>query len=195
MTRKEEKIRLRAVMRAEEKKLGAIYKAESSAALCRHVLDLPEYRDAETVFCFVGTASEIDTAPLLRAALADGKRVCVPLCVDRGIMDLREIRALEDLVSGRYGLLEPPADAPAVSPDDVDLAVIPCLTCDHAGRRLGKGGGYYDRFLSVYRAAAVLICREKLIREEIPVESHDMPVPWVITEKGLYEDGIPAQFM
>lgn len=195
MTRKEEKAKLRATIRALEKTLSEKYKAAASAAICRHLMALPEYRDAETVFCFVGTASEIDTAPLLRAALADGKRVCVPLCVDRGIMDLREIRALEDLVSGRYGLLEPPADAPAVSPDDVDLAVIPCLTCDHAGRRLGKGGGYYDRFLSVYRAAAVLICREKLIREEIPVESHDMPVPWVITEKGLYEDGIPAQFV
>lgn len=192
MTRKEEKIRLRAVMRAEEKKLGAKYKAESSAAICRHVLAMPEYRDAETVFCFVGRQHEIDTMPLLRQILADGKRLCVPLCVEKGIMELRQITAIEELVPGSYGIQEPPANAPAVSVDEVDLSIIPCLSCDHGGRRLGFGGGYYDRFLGVYRSAAVLVCRERLIREELPVEPHDMPVPWVITERGLYEDGIPA---
>ena len=192
MTRKEEKIRLRAVMRAEEQKLGAKYKAESSAAICRHVLAMPEYRDAETVFCFVGRQHEIDTMPLLRQILADGKRLCVPLCVDKGIMELRQITAIEELVPGSYGIQEPPANAPAVSVDEVDLSIIPCLSCDHGGRRLGFGGGYYDRFLGAYRSAAVLVCRERLIREELPVEPHDMPVPWVITERGLYEDGIPA---
>lgn len=179
-------------MRAEEKKLGAKYKAESSAAICRHVLAMPEYRDAETVFCFVGRQHEIDTMPLLRQILADGKRLCVPLCVEKGVMELRQISAIEDLIPGSYGIQEPPANAPAVSVDEVDLSIIPCLTCDHGGRRLGFGGGYYDRFLGAYRSAAVLVCRERLIREELPVEPHDMPVPWVITERGLYEDGIPA---
>ena len=53
--------------------------------------------------------------------------------------------------------------------------------------------GYYDRFLAHYRGGTVLLCREKLIREEIPLEPRDMPVPWVLTERGLYEDGIPAR--
>ena len=192
MTRKEEKQRLRRVIRAEEQQLSAKYKAASSAAICRHIMAMPEYRDAETVFCFVGRAHEIDTASLLQGILADGKRLCVPLCVDKGIMELRQITDLEQLVPGSYGIQEPPADAPTVSVDEVDLSIIPCLTCDHGGRRLGFGGGYYDRFLSVYRSAAVMVCRERLIREELPVEPHDMPIPWVVTERGLYEDGIPA---
>ena len=192
MTRKEEKQRLRRVIRAEEQQLSAKYKAASSAAICRHIMAMPEYRDAETVFCFVGRAHEIDTASLLQGILADGKRLCVPLCVDKGIMELRQITELEQLFPGSYGIQEPPADAPAVSVDEVDLSIIPCMTCDHGGRRLGFGGGYYDRFLSVYRSAAVMVCRERLIREELPVEPHDMPIPWVVTERGLYEDGIPA---
>ena len=74
----------------------------------------------------------------------------------------------------------------------IDFAVLPCVTCNYLGQRLGHGGGYYDRFLSQYRGGTVLLCRELLIRQEIPVEPHDYPVPWVLTERGLYEDGIPA---
>ena len=76
--------------------------------------------------------------------------------------------------------------------DKTDEFVLPCVTCNYLGQRLGHGGGYYDRFLSQYRGGTVLLCRELLIRQEIPVEPHDYPVPWVLTERGLYEDGIPA---
>ena len=193
MTRQEEKQRLRQTMRELERQLSDKYKRNSSRAICAHLVAMPEYQAADTVFCFVGTAKEIDTRPILEDALAAGKRLCVPLCVDKGIMELREIPARSQLISGSYGILEPSADAPSVSVDEVDFAILPCLTCNHAGQRLGKGGGYYDRFLSHYRGGTVLLCREKLIREEIPVEPHDYPVPWVLTERGLYEDGIPAR--
>ena len=193
MTRQEEKQFLRSRIRELEAQLSDKYKVNSSQAICTHLIGMPEYQAADTVFCFVGTAKEIDTRPILEDALAAGKRLCVPLCVDKGIMELREITALSQLISGSYGILEPTADAPPVSVDEVDFAILPCLTCNHAGQRLGKGGGYYDRFLSHYRGGTVLLCREKLIREEIPVEPHDYPVPWVLTERGLYEDGIPAR--
>ena len=193
MTRKEEKQRLRTIIRREECALGTKYKTASSAAICAHIIAMPEYQAADTVFCFVGTTREIDTRSILENALAVGKRLCVPLCVDKGIMELREITDLSQLRPGAYGLLEPADSAPAVTVDEVDFAILPCTTCNHAGQRLGKGGGYYDRFLSHYRGGTVLLCREKLIREEIPVEPHDYPVPWVLTERGLYEDGIPAR--
>ena len=193
MTRQEEKQRLRSVMRELEAQLSEKYKASSSARIAAHLLAMPEYQAAETIFCFVGTQREIDTRPILENALASGKTLCVPLCVNKGIMELRQITDLTQLVPGAYGILEPPADSPAMSIDDVDFAVLPCTTCNHLGQRLGKGGGYYDRFLSHYRGGTVLLCREKLIREEIPVEPHDYPVPWVLTERGIYEDGIPAR--
>ena len=82
---------------------------------------------------------------------------------------------------------------PLLNMDEVDFAVLPCVACNHLGQRLGRGGGYYDRFLSGYRGGTVLLCREKLIREEIPLEPHDYPIPWVLTETGLYEDGTPAR--
>ena len=193
MTKTEEKQQLRRTMRALESGLSARYKAESSRAIAAHLLAMPEYQEAGTVFCFVGTGREIDTRPILEDVLAAGKRLCVPQCVGKGIMELRQVTDLRQLIPGAYGILEPSADAPLVSLDEVDFAILPCLTCNHLGQRLGQGGGYYDRFLSHYRGGTVLLCREKLIREEIPLEPRDMPVPWVLTERGLYEDGIPAR--
>lgn len=194
MTKKEEKQFLRQTMKRLEQELSAKYKRNSARAICAHVTAMPEYQAAETVFCFVGTENEIDTRPILQDVLRSGKRLCVPLCTEKGIMDLRQIFSLDDLHPGSFGISEPsPEASPQISVDDVDFAIVPCLTCNHLGQRLGKGGGYYDRFLSHYRSGTVLLCREKLIREEIPVEPHDYPIPWVLTETGLYEDGTPAR--
>lgn len=193
MTRQEEKQRLRQTARALERQLPSRYREESDRAIAGRLLAMPEYRAAGTVFCFVGTALEIDTRPILEDALSSGKLLCVPRCTGPGVMELRRIASLQALSPGAYGILEPPEDSLSVAVDDVDFALLPCLCCNRLGQRLGRGGGYYDRFLSAYRGGAVLLCRERLLREEIPVEPHDYPVPWVLTERGLYEDGTPAR--
>ena len=163
MTIDEEKQQLRATIRRLSAQLPFRYREAADRAIARHLLALPEYRSAGAVFCFVSAGREIDTRPILEQTLADGKMLCVPLCVADGIMELRAIRDLKELFPGAYGILEPPADSPALSPDQIDLAVIPCVTCSQEGRRLGRGGGYYDRFLAHYRGAAVLLCRERLL--------------------------------
>lgn len=193
MTRQEEKKALRGIMRRLEDKLSQRYMETADRAIMEHLAAMPEYREAQTVFCFVSVRREIATFPILKDALAAGKTLCVPLCMEKGIMEPRQITDLAQLQEGSYGLLEPSHDAPLVNIDDIDFAILPCTTCNHQGQRLGKGGGFYDRFLSHYRGGTVMLCREKLIREEIPVEPHDYPVPWVLTERGLYEDGTPAR--
>lgn len=193
MTRQEEKQRLRHTVRILEEHLSPRYLESSGRAIAAHLLAMPAYRTAGTVFCFVGIGREVDTRPILEDALRTGKVLCVPLCTGPGQMELRRVTSLDQLLPGTFGIPEPPADSAPAKEDEVDFAVLPCVTCDHAGRRLGRGGGYYDRFLARYRSGTVLLCREKLIREEIPVEPHDCLVPWVLTERGLYEDGVPAR--
>ncbi len=193
MTRQEEKQRLRNTVRSLEERLSPRYLEDSGRAIAARLLAMPEYRSAGTVFCFAGAGREVDTRPILEDALNTGKVLCAPLCTGPGQMELRRVAALDRLTPGAYGIPEPPADSALLLPDEVDFAVLPCVTCDRAGRRLGRGGGYYDRFLAHYRGGAVLLCRERLLREEIPVEPHDYPVPWVLTERGLYEDGVPAR--
>ena len=140
MTKQEEKQRLRRTMRTLERQLPEKYKAASSRAICAHLLAMPEYQAAAAVFCFVGTAREIDTRPILADALAVGKRLSVPRCTGPGVMELRQIRSFDELVPGAYGILEPPMTAPLTDPDDVDLAILPCLQppgpAAGSGRRL-----------------------------------------------------------
>ena len=193
MNKQAEKQQLRKTIRALEAGLSERYLEQSNRRIAAQRLAMPEYQAAETVFCFVSVGREIDTRPILQAVLEDGKTLCVPRCLGGGIMELRGIQSLDILRPGAYGIPEPPEDTPLVSVDAVDFAVLPCQTCNHLGQRLGRGGGYYDRFLASYRGGMVLLCREKLIREEIPVTPLDYPIPWVLTEAGLFEDGTPAR--
>lgn len=194
MTIDEEKQQLRATIRRLSAQLPFRYREAADRAIARHLLALPEYRSAGAVFCFVSAGREIDTRPILEQTLADGKMLCVPLCVADGIMELRAIRDLKELFPGAYGILEPPADSPALSPDQIDLAVIPCVTCSQEGPRLGRGGRpITTASWPTHRGAAVLLCRERLLRQEIPFGVHDYPIPWVLTEAGLFEDGTPSR--
>ncbi|MCI8809870.1 MAG: 5-formyltetrahydrofolate cyclo-ligase [Oscillibacter sp.] len=193
MTKKEEKQHLRRTIRRMEAELPAAYLETSNTAIAAHLLAMPAYQAAKTVFCFIGAGTEINTQPILVDALACGKRLCVPLCTAPGLMEPRQITGLSELSPGAYEIPAPPPESAVVPVDGIDFAVLPCMTCSRGGRRLGRGGGYYDRFLSQYRGGAVLLCRERLIREEIPIEVHDIPIPWVLTERALYEDGAPAR--
>lgn len=182
----EEKAALRRQVLAAEQAMTGEEKAAADGAICRRVLSLETYAHAHTVFAFVGRADEIDTRPLLEAILAAGKRLCVPLCTSAGQMECRQVTDLGALHRGAYGILEPSETAPLVEPDGIDLALVPCVTCDRHGHRLGRGGGYYDRFLARYGGKTLLLCREALLREAVPQEPHDRPVTPVVTDGGVY---------
>lgn len=186
MTIPEEKQRLRKEVRALERKLDAAYRAQADRAIADKVLELPLYQHARTVFCFVSTEYEIETRPILLDALQTGRRLCVPRCAADRRMELVVIRSLDELELGAFDILEPKAGLPTLTPEEVDFAVLPCLSCDRKGRRLGRGGGYYDRFLAAYRGTMACLCRERLLQEEIPVDKQDVPVSWLITEAGVF---------
>ena len=116
------KSELRALIARQVAALPPDYCREADGAICRHVLDWEVYRQAKAVFCYVGTDREIDTRPILRDALDRGKVLAVPLCVAKGVMEARQIRSLENLVPGKYGILEPGPDCPLVAPEALDLA-------------------------------------------------------------------------
>ena len=137
---------LRREIKAAVAALDKGYTKEADLQIFRHVAGLPEYEQAGTLFCFVGTSSEIDTAPIPEDALRRGNGWGSQVHLQR-IMEVREIRSLRDLEAGKYGIMEPGAHAPVIQAEEINLAIVPCMSCSHDGRRLGYGGGYYDRYL------------------------------------------------
>jgi 5-formyltetrahydrofolate cyclo-ligase len=178
---REEKQALRKKTEEKRKLLGQREIAESNRLVAEKLLALPQYARANMIFCFVGTASEIATKPIILRALAEGKRVCVPKCLEPGVMRAYEITALGDLGPGAYGIDEPREGCRPVEPSEIDFAVIPCVTCNARGHRLGHGGGFYDRYLANQTFETAVLCRAALMSEDIPVQGHDLPVGTVIT--------------
>lgn len=91
------------------------------------------------------------------------------------------------IVSGSYGIEEPEKAAEIIEPEEISLALVPCLTCSEDGRRLGYGGGFYDRFLRSVPGPWAVLCRGRLMEAEIPWEAHDLLMDVVIWEEGILE--------
>ncbi len=179
----EQKRALRAELRARERTLTEAEKAESSAAICRALAALPQFAAAKTVLAFYGLPREIDTRAFLRRTLACGKTLLLPRCEPERRLSLCVVGDLDGaLTEGVFGIREPTRACPVAAPETVDLALIPCVSFDRAGNRLGQGGGYYDRLLPRLRCPTVCICRDSLLADAVPVEPHDRRCSLYLTE-------------
>jgi 5-formyltetrahydrofolate cyclo-ligase len=123
-------------------------------------------------------------------ALNREKRVSVPLLGEQyGEMMAAEITSLNELVVGKYGLMMPdPEKSKRVVPASIDLIVVPAVSFDRSGNRLGLGAGYYDRFLpkAVNSVKVGLTC-ECLICGQLPREDHDVRMHYLLTETGFID--------
>ncbi len=151
----------------------------------RRAVSLPEYQKAKTVFCFVGTEGEINTTLLLEKILYDGKRLGVPLCREKGVMEVREIHGLDELCPGAYGIPEPKEQSRRIEAKEIDLAFIPYLTCGKNGTRLGHGGGYYDRYLAQTDFTRAALCRSRLMGDQIPAGQYDCVMDLIVSEEAV----------
>ena len=176
--------------RSRAKALRAALDMEKTGyAMAGALFALPCWQQAPTVLAFASLPDEPDTTPMLRRALADGKRLLLPRVTGDGIMDWVEIPDLALLQRGAYGIAEPPAGMPPVCPPEEDrtLALIPCLAAGTNGVRLGRGGGYYDRFLAHYQGKRLLLCPSALLLPEVPADDWDIRFSpeQILTEKGI----------
>lgn len=184
-----EKAALRRQLFQAQRELEPAILRQSDAMLFHRLCGMPEFRKASCVFLYVGTGGEPDTKTLIPGLLMAGKRVAVPLCFDGGEMEARVIESAEDLKPGRFGILEPEADTPALSPETPDFILVPALCYDRGGFRLGRGGGYYDRYLAKSGAFSAGLCRERFLQEALCRTAHDRRVDVVVTEKEIIRPG------
>ena len=165
---------------------------EKSAAVARRLFETQFWPEADWVFGFVSMSGEIETRAMIRRAFQDGKKVAIPRMEDDDLAFYQYAGNTEDLLPNQFGILEPDPVwlyiDPARLKDQVLLVLTPGLSFDRQMRRLGRGKGYYDRFLKRARANRAIRVRavglgfsEQLIAE-VPVNDYDQPLDGLITD-------------
>ncbi len=159
-------------------------KRRGDGVLIRRLLTLPAFEQARTVFLYLGVGAEPDTRPALRAALARGKTVALPRVTGPGLMEAGRVRALSELRPDRYGIPAPPPESGTVPPECFDLILVPGAAFTRDGGRLGRGGGYYDRYLPQTRGVKAALVRAFQLFPALPIQPHDIPVDLLLTDAG-----------
>ena len=158
------------------------YREEASLSITRQVLALPAWQRAKTVMSYVSMPEEPDTRTLNEEALAEGKTLLLPCCVDREHMLAVPVPELDGLIPGKLGIPEPAPLPEGTAVPEPEVILVPCVAATPGGKRLGHGAGYYDRFLSEHGGMTVCLCFQALLRGDLPAEGTDVPVDLVITD-------------
>lgn len=180
----EEKDILRAALKERREELAARDPDAGETLADKFPMKLFE-RYGPTVALYLPIGSEIDPKPLMGKLAAAGAKLALPCVQDDGSMVYRAYKRGDMLEQRPFGLLEPNPEVPEVDPT---LVITPLLGFDRSGNRLGYGKGHYDRALTRLRdQGRVFVCGLAYFGqevEEVPAEPHDVPLDWVMTERG-----------
>ena len=186
--RKEER---RKQLKKQYEDLDPAYVLDAGKAIAGTVISLPVFQRAASVFVYLSTDREPDTAAIIKAAFAAGKTVYVPKCEGR-CMKAVQISADSKLQAGKLGIPEPEDDS-IIAGDRIDLSVIPCLSATPEGCRLGHGMGYYDRFLKETKTYRLCLCFGEVLAAELPCDELDERMDLVVTETRVMACGSGRQ--
>ena len=191
MNVRERKRALRAQFKRLRAECPAQLKREMDKKLFERFVSLEEYAACDTLFAYISGEIECDTSAIILRALADGKRIAVPRCAERtNAISFYFINSYDDLEKGKYGILEPKTEVCERAEDfSRGLCLVPGLSFDLQGYRLGFGKGYYDRFLSRFGGVTAGICYAKCTLTELPRGAFDRAVDILITEKFMNRTG------
>ncbi len=190
-----QKRELRREIRNRLARLSASQKETRAAAITGILTRTSWWREASVVLAFLSMPDEMDTGPLIRAAMEAGKQVGVPRIAGEELVFHRLGGSAARLNAGPYGIPEPAPDLPVISAESIRgrrvLVVTPGLAFDAGLNRLGRGKGFYDRFLGRLRGSggggvrAVGVCFSEQLVEQVPVDGHDQPLDGLVTERGV----------
>ena len=170
---------------AARKSLSPEERTEKSRIICRRLLELDAAKGSGVIMSYMAAGTEADMEIFNEEIKKRGGRLVLPVSYPGGIM---EARAGGMMTKGRYVIYEPDKEnSESVDPEDISLVIVPCVGFDSAGRRLGHGAGYYDRFLpkckNALKAAAVF---EAQRLPEVLTESSDVRMDMAASEEKIY---------
>lgn len=152
-------------------------RATASAAVCEWLRAREDWHAADTLLLYAPLPDELDVMPLMDA----GKRFCFPRYQADRVYAAAWVKDAAALVPGQFGILEPPPDAPEIPPDEVELVIVPGLAFGADCHRLGRGRGFYDRWLTVLGGRKIGVGFDHQLIDTVPRESHDVQLHGVAT--------------
>lgn len=190
MTAETEKQQIRTQMKAYRNSLDGVSLLEKGASIRERIETWEVYQKAQSILFYAFLPGEPDLDGLAQAALGVPKRVLFPVIdVASGQMTAVEINDLDQLEKSTFGVREPKRKPGGSLEGPLDLVLVPGLAFTKMGCRLGRGGGYYDAFLSAIDSQTVTagIAFAGQLVDELPmVGGQDMKVQYVITEEGIH---------
>ncbi|MBL8875534.1 MAG: 5-formyltetrahydrofolate cyclo-ligase [Phycisphaerae bacterium] len=185
-----EKKAARAELRTLWRSLPPAELSTLSRRITETTISLPEWQNAGAIMLYASMPGEIDTGPLAEHALSRGKILSVPRTDwEGGILRPVRIQSWADATAGprhpdRPSVPSPRATCVDVNPASLQLVIVPGLGFDPAGNRLGRGAGFYDRFLleNALGAYAIGLAPDRMILQRIPAGAMDAPVSTVVSE-------------
>jgi 5-formyltetrahydrofolate cyclo-ligase len=179
----EQKKELRKETRQRLQGISAAQRKDFSEAAVRQLLQRPEWQEVKTVLAYLPLSDELDLRSALQSAAQGGKMVALP----RFMPDESKYCAalVEDqfakLIPGSFGIPEPPLEAECIPLNRLDFVLVPGVAFGLNGYRLGRGKGFYDRLLAEVTGVKCGVALDEQIIRELPVESHDIPMNFILT--------------
>lgn len=147
------------------------------------------YKDAEMIMIYLSFGTEIHNHEFIKDALADGKKIVVPVTFhEPRMMKPSQLKSFDELEPGYYNILSPKEECIRyIDKSQIDVIIVPGAVFDKQGYRIGYGGGYYDRFLADLEIPKISFAFEMQLTDEVPKEDFDIPVDYIITEDRFIE--------
>jgi len=163
---------------------------DKSRQIFLHLTETVEYKNSQNIMFYVATRSEVQTEEMIKASIRVGKNIFVPVILTEcnSLAPSKILDFNNELEIGKKGILEPKKEYYKYFPlENIDLIVVPGVSFDLSGNRIGRGFGYYDNFLRKISISTKIIALafEMQIIEKIPTDKNDIPVHKIITEKRI----------
>lgn len=178
------KDRLRSKMRKKIQAISPARQKSKSLQIFKHVLASDFYQQSGSLLIYVSFKTEVNTQGLIRRALKDGKKVFVPHITGKKMRACRIRNFDRDLKEGAFGILQPHSpDDRDLKNSDFDLVFVPGLAFDEKGGRLGRGAGYFDRYLAkLKKTIKIGLAYKQQVVKTVPLEKHDVCLDFLITD-------------
>lgn len=182
---RELKKQLRSEVAQHKKQYSAQALTAFSLSALQSLQHLEDFKSAQTICLYHALPDEINTHQVIEKYYKS-KNIILPVVVGDDLL-LKPYKGIEHVTSGPFGIIEPAHYIEPISPETIELIIIPGVAFDRTGNRLGRGRGFYDRLLKTIKAQRIGICFDFQLYESIPTEPFDVRMNKIITDREVLE--------